>query len=145
MRELLVSIATAWGSKYGGIDSFNYDICRAIAQMLPDKYSVVCIVEEGNDHDASDARRSQVNLLRVPRDPGASSDEWPSRIVAEIQHSGLGRPIWWIGHDVKTGPSALRARVLTPGTRAAVIAHMDYSSYLGYKHVGEENKRKRVI
>jgi hypothetical protein len=46
MSECIVFFATAWGSHYGGINSFNYDLCKALAKLTAPSLSVVCIVED---------------------------------------------------------------------------------------------------
>ena len=125
MTNCIVFIATSWGTRYGGINSFNYDLCIALAKLKELDLSIICIVNEGTASDIQDAHRLGVALIPSPlqNDPKLDIDA-----ISERLQSRSYEPEWIIGHDVHTEPRAseLSKRL---EARFAVFHHMDYSAY----------------
>jgi predicted NACHT family NTPase/glycosyltransferase involved in cell wall biosynthesis len=114
MSTCIVFVATAWGARYGGINSFNHDLCVALAQLKRTELTIVCVAHEVNEDDIEKARKSDVILI-------------PESRLEVLSDEGL-RPEWVIGHDVHTGESAIN---LSKRLKAqlALFHHMDYESY----------------
>ncbi|MBD1919777.1 glycosyltransferase family 4 protein [Microcoleus sp. FACHB-831] len=140
MSECLVFLATAWGTRHGGINSFNYDLCKALAKLLAklghSDLKVVCIVDEGKKaNEGQDAQESGVELLIVS--PSDDLDSHIDNIRGRLLMSEM-KPKWVIGHDVKTG---LRAIELSKyyQVSVAVFHHMDYASYKSLQVKNDEH------
>ena len=64
-RKTLVALATAWGPKHGGINSFNYDFVKALGVAFHDAVAVYCVVPNATDDEIQDARNAFVTLVRL--------------------------------------------------------------------------------
>ena len=82
MTNCIVFIATSWGTRYGGINSFNYDLCVALAKLKELDLSIICIVNEGTASDIQDAHRLGVALIPSPlqNDPKLDIDAISERL-----------------------------------------------------------------
>lgn len=141
MSALVVTIATAWGSKYGGINSFNYDLAVALAhQLSPSKSKVICAVPLATQEEIKDALVNGVELIvmKSSTDQIAFPPESAYHLTAKIRPE---RPHWWIGHDVITGPAALKAKELSGG-RCGIVHHMNYEAYLPFHSSAPREKLK---
>ncbi len=132
MNRRIVFFATAWGTRYGGINSFNFDMCRALAKLVRDKYEVICIVPRAEEKQVQEAEEEGVTLvkLRYTGDEGYFVDEDIEDVKKLFPASAKNQVCWWIGHDVKTGPIAIEAARDTGMGRVALFHHMGYESYL---------------
>jgi tetratricopeptide (TPR) repeat protein/glycosyltransferase involved in cell wall biosynthesis len=142
----IVVLATAWGPKLGGINSFSCDLCCALSPILS-RHTVVCIALKASDTEVSEAADSGINLLSLHRDTGTefASDSWEG-VISCLASSmvPLSSVEWWIGHDVKSGPLALEMARRTGRARAAVIMHMSYGHYQYAKHPGSQSAVKKI-
>ncbi len=120
-------VASAWGPRFGGINAFNADLCRAVAAARPD-LEVYCVTGGAQDSEVQEALSHGVQLVNLhernflapdPRVLGEELADWSRTLV------GLA---WWIGHDVITGPAVVDAARRT-GVRVAIVQHTDYASY----------------
>ncbi|NKW96662.1 glycosyltransferase [Bacillus toyonensis] len=119
-----VFIATQWGSKHGGINSFNNDLTIAFANLLPkDKFKIVCVVTEMEENDKREAEEYNIDLIKVKNLHNTLE------MLEQIKEVG-SKILLWIGHDVITGFSAIDCAKYS-NSEAAVFHHMDYSEY-GY-------------
>jgi predicted ATPase/glycosyltransferase involved in cell wall biosynthesis len=120
-------VASAWGPRFGGINAFNADLCRAVATARPD-VNVYCVTGGARDSEINQALTAGVQLVNVDRN---NLDRSQSQLIARAL-ADWARTVqdlqWWIGHDVITGPAAVEVARLT-GARVAVIQHTDYASY----------------
>jgi len=140
MSECLVFLATAWGTRNGGINSFNYDLCKALANLLAKSghsdLKVVCIVDEGKKADeGNDAQKSGVELLIIS--PSDDLDSDIENIRARLLLSEMN-PKWVVGHDVKTGLKAIELSKYYK-VSVAVFHHMDYASYKSLQVKNDEH------
>lgn len=124
MDRCIVIFATAWGSRYGGINSFNYDLCRHLAKSRElNGKKVVCIVDEDPGCDSSDG----VELFHLPFP--ATFRGYAQSILDILKGRSL-EPIHTIGHDTYTGQRAIDVSKKYPGEiSVAVFHHMDYAAY----------------
>jgi glycosyltransferase involved in cell wall biosynthesis len=127
MSECIVFFATAWGSHYGGINSFNYDLCKALAKLTAPSLSVVCIVEDDivEDEDEDKDKLSGLKLWSLP--PARSSKGDIDNVVDKLKSRQL-TAVYLIGHDVHTGPRAIAVSKHL-NVPVAVFHHMDYRAY----------------
>jgi glycosyltransferase involved in cell wall biosynthesis len=139
MSECIVFFATAWGALYGGINSFNYDLCKALFDRIKQidfDLKIVCIVDEGKkEKEGKDAQESGVQLfINVLSD---DLESYVETIYARLCQAGL-KPRWIMGHDVKTGERAIElAKVCN--VPVALFHHMNYASYKSL-HVGNDER-----
>lgn len=131
MSQSIVFFATAWGTRYGGINSFNYDICRALAKLVKDKYEVICVVPCVGKKQVKEAKKEGVKLVKLR--PGGDETSFVPEDIEEVKKlfpASEDEVLWWIGHDVKTGPIAIDATREIGMGQTAIFHHMDYESYL---------------
>lgn len=125
----IVFIADGWGSHYGGINSFNYDICMNLHLALnTNEHQIFCITtgEILSDDDYKIAQDNGLSLINV-----AKNDYHYSKIVDKILEHDVHSTIWWIGHDIKTGHLAVECAKAT-NEKCAIIHHMNYEAYYPY-------------
>lgn len=125
----IVLLSTAWGPRHGGINAFNFDLCKALAAQLDQCRPVVCIVPKASDGEKQDAKAAKVQLIETGHAQFDSGD-----VVKALREAGYSSASWWIGHDVVTGPITLKVAALADTGQTALIHHMSYLSYTAYKH-----------
>jgi hypothetical protein len=136
-KKHIVFIATTWGSEYGGVNSFNFDLCSALAKILPEDFQLVCVVVYADQSTIEKARGGE-NILLVPMEEmeqrEATLRERDAQIVLSLLETrGIIDVPWWVGHDVLSGPTALQLKKLAgekshPG-KTVIFHHMDYEAY----------------
>lgn len=132
----LVAFATQWGSKHGGINSFNADFLTAFGVAYHQNAQIVCIVSEASVESIEEAARAHVTLVPLPYVPVVKSfDISIGEIGVELITKSAIKldpdQTVWLGHDLITGEAAIAA-ARKAGGRAAVIHHMSYSDYESY-------------
>jgi glycosyltransferase involved in cell wall biosynthesis len=70
--------------------------------------------------------------------------ELAEMVIRRVTESDGVAVRWWIGHDIVTGPLAVRARALSEGSSLAVIHHMDYEAYLPFKSLNPAADRTKI-
>jgi hypothetical protein len=68
-NRALIVLATGWGPKHGGINSFNYDWVRAFGVAYGPQMNVLCVVPTACPEDRKEAKRSLVDLFGLPYPP----------------------------------------------------------------------------
>lgn len=125
----IIFIADGWGSKYGGINSFNYDLCLNLPLNLNCKeHKVICITTGDSLSEKDMDLAHQRNLILINL---AKSDFTNSIIKAKTAEYCADTDIWWIGHDIKTGFYAVQCANDT-NSKCAIIHHMNYGAYYTY-------------
>ena len=61
----IVFFATAWGTRCGGVNSFNFDISRALGKLVRDRYEVICIVPCAGKKQVKEAKKEDVKLVAL--------------------------------------------------------------------------------
>ena len=59
----LIAFATHWGSKYGGINSFNTDFLTAFGNTYRNEVQVICIVSSATVDEIAQAKENHVTLV----------------------------------------------------------------------------------
>ncbi|MBK6958976.1 MAG: hypothetical protein IPH22_12205 [Nitrosomonas sp.] len=65
----LITFATQWGSKYGGINSFNTDFLKSFGIAYHLEAKVICIVASATDDEIEDAHDAYISLVSLPFPP----------------------------------------------------------------------------
>jgi tetratricopeptide (TPR) repeat protein len=132
----LITFATQWGSKHGGINSFNTDFLTAFGVAYHLQAQVICIVASATPEETEEARNAHVTLVPLPYPPQdklfstaqaqAGIDELKSRAISFNSDRTI-----WLGHDRISGAAA-NAAARIAGGQSALIHHMSYKHYESY-------------
>jgi hypothetical protein len=131
-------IATAWGTRHGGVNSFSTDLCLALARVLPN-HRIACVVLSAEQAEIEQAKEVGVHVVPLHLDPDSGvSPQWAGHVLGAL--SGIGDTSWqWmVGHDVITGELAASCAHQNVGSRCSVIMHMSYDDYAYVKHTVED-------
>jgi glycosyltransferase involved in cell wall biosynthesis len=131
----IVLFATAWGPRFGGINSFNADFAKGLGELLQFEGTVYCIVPDASHEQIEDASRSSVRLIEVPSlasEPALVAAHLP--IVLEAVRRLIPKIDCWVGHDIITGELACAAAEACGGI-SALFMHMSAIDYVALKHL----------
>jgi hypothetical protein len=125
----LIAFATHWGTKYGGINSFNTDFLTAFGSAYSASAQVVCVVASEAPGDSERAAKAGVILVPLPYTPQATALEQghAEGAIGELRTRMISfdpATTVWLGHDRITGKAAI-ASAQKEGGRSAVIHHME--------------------
>lgn len=119
-------LADAWGPKFGGINSFNYDFCLALARVCKDAHKVFCVAPDISRREIAVAGEQKLQLVNIAKvDLGD-----PNAIYQSLGQNWDENQVVWVGHDIITGEAALRCKQNYGGT-SIVFHHMAYEEYYG--------------
>lgn len=143
MRYFLISLATRWGRAEGGINVFNKDLISAVATTMSTEAKCVCFT--GDAEDSCD----DPNIRLITYEDRASAPVTAHQIV-QLLGQEVQTEIVVLGHDVHTGELAIETctelRKIFRGTvKSAVIRHMHYSQYSGFKGTPPSEVEQRTI
>jgi glycosyltransferase involved in cell wall biosynthesis len=132
-QKTLIALATGWGPRHGGINSFNYDFLKGFAAAFV-YIKVICIVKEASQAEVVEARQLGIDLRSLPYDN--SEEKLDSTVAETLIKTTLqdisSTEILFLGHDVFSGELANSLAGKLNG-KSAVIHHMSYDSYKGYE------------
>ena len=142
----LIAFATQWGSKHGGINSFNADFLTSFGAAYHHSVEIICVVTDHAPEASEEALKAHVRLVELPYVP--SNKSFDSSVgalsVDLLTKAGIGvdpeRTVW-MGHDLITGEAAVSAAKVGGG-RSAAIHHMSYSAYESYAADSDSAFRK---
>ena len=142
----LITFATQWGSKYGGINSFNADFLTAFGVAYHLGAQVVCVVASATPEVQEDASKAHVRLVTLQFLPAAAAfgPEHGEAGAEQLKRSNISfnpDKTVWLGHDRITGAAAIAAAKMAGG-RSAVIHHMSYDHYESYAEDSQSAERK---
>lgn len=124
-----IFISTGWGAEFGGINSFNYDLCLAVAKKYGTTQKIVSVTGIVSESVKRMARDSGIELIGL-EDDEINNKDLVIEVVQEYCH--YASMVYWIGHDIKTGAIAC-ACAKERGEKSVFIHHMDYISYYAFK------------
>lgn len=141
----LVSFATEWGSKFGGINSFNADFLTAFGAAYHHSAEIICVVAHAPEVQ-KEVTTEYVNVTALPYAPEArvfdSSIGEAAVDLLRNRHINFDPDkTIWLGHDLITGEAAVAAAKMAGG-RSAVIHHMSYDAYETYAEDTESANTK---
>ena len=61
----IMSVATAWGSQCGGLNAFNFRLCKALRECNAE---ISCFVKRYSAADYEDALNRNIKLFHIDRD-----------------------------------------------------------------------------
>jgi tetratricopeptide (TPR) repeat protein/glycosyltransferase involved in cell wall biosynthesis len=146
----LVAFATKWGSKHGGINSFNTEFISRFGHIYQESVQTVCIVDQISQEVIDEVfKASRVRLVPLPYIPQATTFglEQGKVGVNELKNLGINftpDKTVWLGHDRITGEAAIVAAEISGG-RSAVIHHMSYDHYEPYAENSQSAHKKTQI
>lgn len=129
----IIAFTTHWGSKYGGINTFNTDFLSAFGVAYHSHVQVICMVTAANEKEIEQAKNTHVTLVPLPYPPKENTftAEQATAAIAELNKRSISlnpeRTVW-LGHDKISGAAAIHAAQQTGG-RSALIHHMSYDAY----------------
>ncbi|WP_437925343.1 glycosyltransferase family 4 protein [Sorangium sp. So ce291] len=113
----IVSVATEWESRHGGLSTFNRDLCCALVKA---GNRVVCVVPEIHDGEYEKAEAVGVKLVSPTSQPGLVGTE--VLLLDQPMPQGF-TPDLILGHDRKTGPYAAALSKRFPNARLLHFIH----------------------
>lgn len=144
-KNIILFVATAWGPKHGGINSFNKTFCVELAKYIKQNkldYEVYCIVYDINIEDYQEASKNDVTLINLhEKDEKSvfSGKEYGQRIYKELEKvNKLALVKYVILHDIITGDLFCHKNIFhSSEPKWAAIHHMHYNEY---KHLDSYTK-----
>jgi glycosyltransferase involved in cell wall biosynthesis len=132
---VLVTLATAWGPKFGGINAFNTEIVKSLGILPTRHYELICVVPGRATQELYDELllRFHMQLVSLEATEGEFARGSASEIVRRLDAASEPHRFIWIGHDDKTGPLALELKSLATGSHAVLINHMAHGAYQSVK------------
>lgn len=143
MKKILF-LADSWGYTKGGINSFNIELCKSVAEIIPSRIDVLCVTPYSSKEQVVEAKESSVNLISLHDKPKFESfQESDMYKLADLLDKG--ELLWIIGHDVITGKEAINLKTIfqtrkNHSPKVGIIHHMDYESYSVFKASSKESK-----
>lgn len=136
----IIFLATAWGMSNGGINTFNYHLCKAFAKKYGEAFKVVCVSYNVSAQERRKMKQD-VNLDLVSMSTEKDFIEHPEEIINKLLSNKIiisGSQVLWIGHDIHTGFIACECRDRVKGSKVAIIHHMAYKEYYPMMSDSEE-------
>jgi len=134
-KPTLIALATGWGPKHGGINSFNYDFLRGFGGAFGKHVQIFCVVPAAEANDFKEAQYSLVQLITFTNPPSGEKLEQShaAEVISLLEEENIDySQTVWLGHDLFTGAAAVAGAQRT-SSRSAVIHHMSYAAYESYK------------
>src|SRR5215470_8235887 len=111
----LIAFATQWGTKHGGINSFNCDFLSAFGAAYFNRARVVCIVASATVEEIQRAR-DETGVLLVPLPYSPKDNVFDGKHaragLAELKSHNITfdpASTIWLGHDRFTGEAVTAA------------------------------------
>lgn len=129
--DKIVIFSTAWGPSYGGINAFNFDLCKSLSQLLKDQIEIILVVNELKESDRLECTNAGIKLIQI----GSLNEHNPEylKMLSNFLEKQIvidkGKVLWWIGHDNITGDLAIQSKKLYFESKCAIFHHMDYEAY----------------
>lgn len=132
--QYILVFATAWGPKFGGINSFNKNFCSNLAKNQED-LKVVCLVSSCNVKEIEEAKNDGVDLLNLNLTK-------PQKFIEYNEAEGQVQKVLWekyrdrnfqkkvsfvVLHDLSSGDMINFKDLLFDNARWIVFHHMNYN------------------
>lgn len=130
-------LTTRWGAYFGGINVFNYEMCRTLGEKYKNK-QIYCFVNEANENELQDAIQNNIQLVPIP--------DYKDVNIKNYSNKENLFPDIIIGHDIFTGEIANKCKNNIKNSISAVILHHAYHLYGALKgKSGEETDNKKIL
>ncbi len=142
----IVFVTDAWGAKYGGINTFNTDLCVAMGYVLTNNIKVICLILGERDEDAVvDALQQNVTIVNYNKSSGSLSNQDYINIQKRIIHETNSCNILiCMGHDIFTGMDAIKLSHQMQ-CNSGIVIHTDYAIIEGLKGKNGKGTEKELI
>lgn len=149
--NLFIFIADSWGTKGGGINSFNFDLSLACARIAKSRKDckVCCVIPALSDKTYNEIKSNNILPITLQKIEFSSSDA-SDIIIEHLKSCSELRRLFpeycntfLIGHDVYTGKLAEQCAMACNGW-SIVFHHMDYASYYLYKNQNIEKYNEKI-
>lgn len=129
--DTIIFLATGWGPTSGGINAFNYSLCKAMGKAFGDRINVVCVSYNISRRICSEEQENNhLKLISMTTEADFKNAEEIVNTLKENHIIGnYDGKIVWVGHDVYSGELACECRKLVKNSKYAVIHHMAYREY----------------
>ncbi|MFZ5636136.1 MAG: DEAD/DEAH box helicase [Pseudomonadota bacterium] len=131
----VLTIATAWGSKHGGVNVFNYRMCCALSAL---GNSVTCYVKSASGPDIQDAFSKNVKLLHIGK---PSEQKWTPDDIGHVDYDALSDFDLVVVHDIIAKSFIDKFQKHDAQTCIAAFIHTLYSET---DYFGDEPDDRRV-
>lgn len=136
---VIAIFASFWGTKHGGINSFNLEFCKIFAKNLPIGWKLLCIVPT----DACIGKLDDSIEIYALRENGeAEYNAGDVSRAANMLQMRSSRLVV-IGHDIKTGPYSNAVADQIRNVKKIVFSHMAYDNY--YSLIGTSATGKNKV
>lgn len=120
--KFFIFMCDGWGSKFGGINSINYDFVLALGDSQ--KCKVICLCIGATQDNIQEAKEHSVMLINTTLDDiKKTQTESLNHIISALNSND----IYWVGHDIKTGFWALNYKTCFSKGKLIIFNHMDYN------------------
>lgn len=137
--DSMVFLATSWGNKHGGINSFSTSLLLALARVGIQS-QLVCLCNAPTPENILTANELGIRLIDVEviytgLESGKTSEAEAAYSIFELMRDQLiSIPKYWIGHDIVTGSLACACAEILESSRSVIIMHASYNDYAFLKH-----------
>jgi glycosyltransferase involved in cell wall biosynthesis len=138
-RHAIVTLATAWGPKFGGINSFNTEIVKSLGILPTRDFDLICVVPGPVPRELIDECQRRYGVDLIP----TGGNDTAAEVICLLGAMTQPERFLWIGHDDKTGPLALELKHLATGSRAVLINHMAHGAYQSIKQGQTRNAAEK--
>ena len=134
-----VFICDGWGSKYGGINSINYDFILALGDNNTQK--VICLCVDANQNNIKEASEHKVTLINSTLDDIKNTQ---TLLLEPYLQDYTDNNLFWIGHDIKTGFWALNYKNFFKKGKLILFNHMDYNEIYKPRNDSKTSQNKKT-
>ncbi|APA89003.1 glycosyltransferase family 4 protein [Paraburkholderia sprentiae WSM5005] len=135
--ETIVVAATCWGVRYGGINSFNLEFCRALAAQGKSKRRVICLVPR--DEDILE-EMDGVEVIAIRRDGNEGFFQFDTQLALSALKD-ISTVRFVVGHDLKSGTFA-QSLASALEVKSIAFCHMAYAAYYSMTKSSEDGAKK---
>ncbi len=133
-----IFICDGWGSKFGGINSLNYDFVMSLGDDNTQK--VICLCANANRNDIEEAKTHNVILINSTLE---DIIETRNEAIEDYVEGYSDDELFWVGHDIKTGFLALNYKKSFKKGKLVLFNHMDYNETYKPRKDSKTAKSKR--
>jgi len=143
VKTLVVSLSTFWGTRHGGVNSFNYELCTALARCFPNTEFLLAALNASPDlqYEIEHVKNAKVFCVSSKsRDPAKDREFWTpddetilkSHLTEAFDQAEYNR-ILIIAHDVYTGSIGMALKAfLQPNfqhVHCLIFRHVNFLDY----------------
>lgn len=138
MKLKILTVATAWGSRHGGVNVFNYRMCCGLAKL---GHKVTSYVKQYTAEDLIDATNQGVTLKAIDK---PSDEKWGLDDIGHIKYAEVDDVDVLVVHDIVC--KAFLDRFPRKSTRPIVAAfiHTLYRDTDYFGGLSDDKRREKT-